>query len=304
MKNMTWRHCLLLVGLSWSGVNQASGISVPENRDFIAGSVSVRPSVEITARPPLQTGDIVILPGGNIQVNANQQNQLLTARTASKTKPSVDKTTRPPLRGGEVVILQGGNIQLNATQPDINTGSILPSATLLPNEPTFLALPQTSGVTHSGDYFDIEVLALAPLTNASPEERVLGFGFNTQLGGTGAAQFLGSSINPLFTDISTQDGVNLAAAGLAFPGLSTNDVGSWFSLAVLHFQAIATGDLNIAITSDLNDLNQGLIFLNQGPLTISASVGLNITAVPLPPSLLLFVSGLVVSLGRSRRRRG
>ncbi|MDX8129229.1 hypothetical protein QLH52_18165 [Methylomonas sp. OY6] len=174
---------------------------------------------------------------------------------------------------------------------------------MLPTEPTFLAVQQTSGVTHIGDHFDIEVLALAPLANASPDELVLGFGFNTQLGGTGAAQFLGSSINPLFNDISTQDGVNLAAAGLAFPGLSANDVGSFISLAVLHFQAIAAGNLNIAITSDLHDLNQGLIFLNQGSLAINTSVGFNIiTAVPLPPSLLLFVSGLVVGFGGIRKR--
>ncbi|MBD9361471.1 hypothetical protein [Methylomonas fluvii] len=303
MKNMTWRHCLLLVSLFWSGVNQASGISIPESQDLTTGTVSiVRPPRENTARPPLQTGDIVILPGGNIQVEANQQNQDLTAGTVSTTKPPIDITTRPPLRGGDIVILPEGNIQLNATQPVINTGSILSLATVLPNEPTFLALPQTSGVTHIGDHFDIEVLALAPLANASPDELVLGFGFNTLLGGTGAAQFLGSSINPLFTDVSTQDGVNLAAAGLAFPGLSANDVGSWISLAVLHFQAVATGDLNIAITSDLHDLNQGLIFLNQGPLAINTSVGFNITAVPLPPSFLLFVSGLLVGLGGIRKR--
>ncbi|WP_132325288.1 MULTISPECIES: hypothetical protein [Methylomonas] len=174
----------------------------------------------------------------------------------------------------------------------------------MPTEPTFLALKQTSNLTHIGDYFNIEVVALVPLANTNPNELVLGFGFNTQLGGMGAAQFLGSTINSLFTDISTQDGVNLAAAGLAFPGLGLNEVGSLISLAVLHFQAVTAGNLDIAITSDLNDLNQGLIYLNQSPLAINASIGFDVTAVPLPPSLLMFVSGVVVSLGGFRRKSG
>lgn len=260
MKNMTWRYGLFLVGLIWSGANQASGISVPENQDLIGGTVSIiRPPLKITERPPLKGGDIVILPGGNIQLEA----------------------TTPPIT---------------------NTGSF-PSPISL-SEPTFLALNQTSGLTHIGDYFDVALVAFVPLANASPDELVLGFGVNTQLDGAGAAQFLGSTINSLFTDISTQDGVNLAAAGAAFPGLGLNEVGSLISLAVLHFQAVTAGTLNIAITSDLNDLNQGLIFLNQSPLAINAGIGVDITAVPLPPSLLMFVSGVVVSLGGIRRKRG
>ncbi|MCQ8118625.1 hypothetical protein [Methylomonas rosea] len=260
MKNMTWRYGLLLIGLIWSGANQASGIRIPENQDLIGGTVSI-------SRPPLEI------------------------------------TERPSLKGGDIVILSGGNIQLEATTPSItNTGS-LPSPISL-SEPTFLALNQTSGLTHIGDYFDIALMAFVPLANASPDELVLGFGVNTQLGGAGAAQFLGSTINSLFTDISTQEGVNLAAAGLAFPGLGLNDVGSLISLAVLHFQAVTAGTLNIAITSDLNDLNQGLIFLNQSPLAINTSIGVDITAVPLQPSLLMFVSGVMVSLGGFRRKRG
>jgi len=264
MKNMIWRHCLILALAFWSGVNQASTLST--------------------------SGDIQINPGGNIELQTGQTPGNLQAK-------------QPPLiTGGDIQIVPRGSIASPAGPTPTNSGSISPLTLVSPTEPTFLALQQTSGFTHIGDHFDVEVLAFAPLANASPDELVLGFGFNTLLGGTGAAQFLGSSINPLFTDVSTQDGVNLAAAGLAFPGLSANDVGSFISLAVLHFQAVASGDLNIAITSDLHDLNQGLIFLNQGPLAINASVGFNITAVPLPPSLLLFGSGLVVGFGGIRKR--
>lgn len=309
MKNMTWRHGLFLVGLIWSGANQASGISVPENQGLIGGSVSInRPPREITPRLPLQGGDIVILPGGNIQVEANQTpantGSISSAGVLLLAKPSLEITAPIPRHGGEIVVLAGRNIQLKPIQPITNSGSISSSAIMLASGPAFLALPHTSGFTHIGDYFDVELLAFAPLENASPDELVLGFGVNTQLGGAGAAQFLGSTINSLFTDISTQEGVNLAAAGLAFPGLGLNDVGSLISLAVLHFQAVTAGTLNIAITSDLNDLNQGLIFLNQSPLAINTSIGVEITAVPLPPSLLMFVSGMVISFGGFRRKRG
>ncbi|BBL57423.1 hypothetical protein [Methylomonas koyamae] len=262
MKNMTWRHCLILALAFWPAANQASTLSA--------------------------TNDIQIYPGGNIDLQTGQTPGNLEAK-------------QPPLiTGGDIQILPREGIKIQTGQTPINSGLISPLTIVLPTEPTFLAVQQASGFTQIGDHFDIQVLALVPFANASADELLLGFGFNTQVGGTGSAQFLGSSINPLFTDISTQDGVNLAAAGLAFPGLGANEVGSLISLAVMHFQAIAVGDLNVAITSDLYDLNQGLIFLNQGQLAINASVGFNITAVPLPPSLLLFLSGL----GGIRRRRG
>jgi len=261
MKNLPWRHCLLLACILWSGNNQASTLSISGSQDLIAGTVLASRSV-------------------------------------------LEKTPLPPLRGGDVVILPGGKIQLEAQQPITNTGSILSAAIMpLPNDPTFLPLHRTSGITHIGDYFDIEVVAFSLFANASPDELVLGFGFNAQLGGTAEAQFLGSSINPVFTDLSTQEGLNLTAAGLAFPGLSSNEAGSFISLAVLHFQAVTAGNLNIAITSDLTDPNQGLIFLTQAPLAIQTNSSLAITAVPLPSGLLLFVSGLAMSLGAFRKRK-
>ncbi|WP_157204871.1 hypothetical protein [Methylomonas methanica] len=266
MKNMTWRYGLLLAFVFWSGNNQASTLST--------------------------SGDIQVFSGGNLEIQTGQSPVDLRAKQP------------PSIAGGDIQILPRGSIEIQAGQTPINSGSISSSAIMLASGPAFLALPHTSGLTHIGDYFDVELLAFAPLANASSDELVLGFGVNTQLGGAGAAQFLGSTINSLFTDISTQDDVNLAAAGVAFPGLSLNEVGSLISLAVLHFQAVTAGTLNIAITSDLNDLNQGLIFLNQSPLAINAGIGVDITAVPLPPSLLMLVSGVVVSLGGIRRRRG
>lgn len=264
MKNSKWFKGFCLAAVLFSAESSASvEVNISERLDLKA-------KVPLT---PLSSSDILIESGGNLQTGADR----------IKIIPA-DKT----LSGGDIELKSPGTIQ---TQ-----GSILSSLVMtLPSELTFLA-HSTSGMTRIGDNFDIQVWAISSLANASIDELILGFGFNAELSGTGSAQFLGSSVNPLFTDISAQEGVNLTAAGLAFPGLSGTDVGSLLSLAILHFQALTAGDLNIAISSDLNDLNQGLIYLTQAPLAIQANTTLTITAVPLPPSAILFVSAALFTL--------
>jgi hypothetical protein len=268
MKNSKWFKGFCLAAVLFSAESSASvEVNISERLDLEA-------KVPLT---PLSSSDILIESGGNLQTGADR---IMPA----------DRT----LSGGDIELESPGSIQ---TQ-----GSILSSLVMtLPSEPTFLA-HSTSGMTRIGDNFDIQVWAISSLANASIDELILGFGFNAELSGTGSAQFLGSSVNTMFSDISTQDGVNLSAAGLAFPGLSGTDVGSLLSLAILHFQALTAGDLNIAISSDLNDLNQGLIYLTQAPLAIQANTTLSITAVPLPPAFISFVSaGLMLLIGRRKQ---
>jgi hypothetical protein len=267
MKNSQWFHGLCLAAVLFSVDSSASTeINIPERLNLTA-------KVPLT---PLSSADIQVTSGGNLESGADRIMVIPADR---------------PLSGGRIELKTPGSIQ--------NQGAILSAQVMpLPSEPTFWALHWTSGITRIGDYFDVEVLAISPLANASLDELILGFGFNTALSGTGSAQFLGSSVNPLFDDISTQDGVNLTAAGFAFPGFSVNDVGSLLSLAVLHFQALTAGDLSIAISSDLNDFNQGLIYLTQSPLAIQANTHLTITAVPLPPAIVLFVTGCFMLMGR------
>lgn len=257
MKNTTWRHSLLLALAFWSGASQASTLST--------------------------SSDTQIYSGGNLVTQIG--------------KPSVNLEARETLllRGGNIQIASTGGLEIQASQTVENSRLVLTVQTA--TEPKIWALPNwTSGIPpHPGDYFDIAVLAQVPLINASPDELILGFGFNALLSGNGSAQFLGRTVNTLFDDISTHDGVNLTAAGLAFPGLGSNEVGSMISLAILHFQATAVGDLNIGITGDLSDPNQGLIYLNQAPLAIQANTLLAISAVPLPPSVLMFLGGLAIS---------
>jgi hypothetical protein len=270
MKNSKWFKGLCLAAVVFSADSSAS---VEVN---ISDRLDLKAKLPITS---LLSSDILVGSGGN----------LLTVADRIARMP-VDRT------------LSGGSIELKSPGAIQNQGSILSSLVMtLPSKKTFLA-HLSSGMPRIGDNFDIHVWAISSLANASIDEMILGFGFNAELSGTGSAKFLGRSIHPLFTDISAQEGVNLTAAGLAFPGLSGTDAGSLLLMAILHFQALTAGDLNIAISSDLNDLNQGLIYLTQSPLAIQANTRLTITAVPLPPSAILFVSAALFTL--IGRRKG
>lgn len=264
MRKTTWRRGLLLVLVFWSGSNRASTLNTP--------------------------GDIHIHPGADIGTQAGQIPVNLGIRN-------------PPLiAAGNIQLSPGGSIEIQAGQTPINSGTIRLAALPLPGETRFWALHWTSGVTQIGDYFTIEVAAFAPLVNDNTDDLILGFGFNAVFSGTGSAQFIGSDVSSLFADISARDGVNLTAAGVASPGLGSNEVGSLISLAVLHFRAVTAGDWNIAITGDLNDPNQGLIYRNQAPRAIQATNTVTISAVPLPGAWLLFLSGTAICRRRLTRK--
>lgn len=167
------------------------------------------------------------------------------------------------------------------------------------SEPRVQSEPSRGNI-RVGDIFDIDLVGKGLLGYTSSNDLILGFGFNTQLTGIGGLQFLGSTINPLFDDASAD--VGLDAAGVAFPGLQVNAIGSAFSLATLHFQALSVGNASIAVVSDLQDSNQGLIFLNHAVVAIDSSLNVNISAVPLPPSAVLFLSaGLFTLMGRGKK---
>jgi hypothetical protein len=163
------------------------------------------------------------------------------------------------------------------------------------------SLDTTITQIRTGDYFDVD-LVVHDLFAGDTSDELLAFGLNAISSDTGLLQLTGSTVNPLFSDDSALLGLD--AAGSAFPGISNDpSVAQSFSLATLHFQALGTGNVSLTIASDLADFNQGLIFLNQGQLAISANRGFEITAVPLPSGLLLFGSGLAMNLGGFRKRR-
>jgi hypothetical protein len=181
---------------------------------------------------------------------------------------------------------------------------------LLASAGLFGAIPAQAAVTFSldtaisqiqvGDYFDVD-LVVHDLFAGNAIDELLAFGLNAISSDTGLLQLTGSTVNPLFSDDSVLLGLD--AAGSAFPGIANDSsVAQAFSLATLHFQALAAGNVSLTIASDLADLNQGLIFWNQGQLAIGAVRSFDIAAVPLPSGVLLFVSGLAMSLGAVRKR--
>ncbi|ANE56492.1 hypothetical protein [Methylomonas sp. DH-1] len=161
------------------------------------------------------------------------------------------------------------------------------------------SLETTANPIRVGDVFEIDVV-VHDLFAGDNSDELLAFGLNAASSISGLLQFQGSTVNPLFSDDSLL--VDLQAAGSAFPGITSDpSTALSFNLATLHFKALAAGQVTLAIASDLSDFNQGLIFLNQGQVAINASRGFEITAVPVPASLLLFVSGVVMGFGGIRR---
>lgn len=152
-----------------------------------------------------------------------------------------------------------------------------------------------------GSFFDVDVV-VHDLFAVDEGDELLAFGFNVRSTDHELMRFIGSSSKAPFSE----DGLllGLDAAGLAFPGVANSlAVSQSFTLATLHFQALAAGQVSLAVDSDLTDLNQGLFFLNQGQIAINASRNFAVTAVPLPPSALMFVSTLLIGLvSRSKRR--
>ncbi|WP_262966015.1 hypothetical protein [Methylobacter psychrophilus] len=164
------------------------------------------------------------------------------------------------------------------------------------------SLDTASSEVQVGDSFDVDVIVHDLFAN-DLTDYLVAFGFNALYSTDGLLAFTGSTINPLFDDNSVNFGLN--AAGWANEDI-TNDtvVGQTLTLASLHFQALAAGNVSIFVNSELLDLNQGLTFLNQGQLAINnVSSNFSISAVPLPPALLIFISGLVgISFSAFRKR--
>lgn len=155
-----------------------------------------------------------------------------------------------------------------------------------------------------GTIFDVDLVVHNLFANTSADESLLAFGLNSISSNASLLQLIGSTINPLFSDDSAM--IGLDAAGSAFPAIANDvSVANSFTLATLHFQALAAGNVSLTIASNLTDpdSNQGLFFANQGQVAINANRSLAITAVPLPSALLLFVSGLAMSLGAFRKRK-
>ncbi len=159
-------------------------------------------------------------------------------------------------------------------------------------------VPSTQQI-HVGDNFSVEVVASNLFDGTDASDELLAFGFNSVY--TGNFNFLNSTVNPLFQDDSAL--VGLSVAGSAFPGIANALDSQILTLATLNFEALELGAVDIGITADPQDFNQGLIFFNQNPIGFNSSINLMVTAVPVPATLPLFLSAIgIFGLAGSRRK--
>ncbi|MCQ8103494.1 hypothetical protein NP590_05190 [Methylomonas sp. SURF-2] len=161
-----------------------------------------------------------------------------------------------------------------------------------------LALRTQTDTIRVGDVFDVDLIARDVFADSYADDLLLAFGFNLNV----SPALLGlnaSWLNPLFSDDA--EILNLDLAGSAFPGLAANDFSGDLHLGTLRFQALADGATILSMTADPADLNQGLIYLFGNSLSMSASLNVNIAAVPLPPAGLLFASGAWLTWRGKRR---
>jgi hypothetical protein len=160
--------------------------------------------------------------------------------------------------------------------------------------------PSTTTVT-VGDTFTLTVSVYAPFDGLDPLEEILAFGFNAFVSNEAVAAFVGAMVSPPFDDDSGLLPVDVA--GSVFPGIVDDGAGGPVTLAVLSFQALAPGLVDVGtVTDTASDPNQGLFYLLAPVLDLGGTTGITVTpVVPVPAAAWLMVSG-IAALGALRRR--
>ena len=153
--------------------------------------------------------------------------------------------------------------------------------------PVELVLPDASVIL--GNAFDVQVIA------HSENDGILAFGFDAYFD-TEHFLFLGASVSNEFKDTSANF-TDTDVAGIAFPPVSSDSV----LLAILTFQPIQEGTGWLGIYSDVDDDNEGLFLLRAEKQDISTISEVEISAVPIPSTLVLIITGFVGILVSKRR---
>ena len=125
---------------------------------------------------------------------------------------------------------------------------------------------------------------------------LLAFGFDIDFDAF-EFDFLGATVAPPFNDDSLSF-PDTDVAGSTFPGIGGDDI----LLATLSFTPLLAGDFSIGIISDLTDWNEGLITFFNESINITQSIGVKVSPVPEPATILLLTTG-VLGMGVFRRKK-
>ena len=145
-----------------------------------------------------------------------------------------------------------------------------------------------------GDAFTIDVVVdgVTDIDSFGFSDELLSFGFDVDYLAS-ECSYNGAEVNvPAFFDDSSLF-PDTDVAGSALPAIGGDDI----LLATLSFTPLLAGDFFIGIISDIFDLNEGLILLGlEDPdllsVDITQSIGVNVSPVPEPATILLLVSGM------------
>jgi hypothetical protein len=154
------------------------------------------------------------------------------------------------------------------------------------------------GTPQVGQSFDLQLRLDSPFDGLAADEELLAFGFHL---GFDSSLLKLDSFSPAsgWDDDSANLGAGIFSAS-NFPGVDNAGQGS-ILLATLHFDVLHAGTTGISLTTDVGDLNQGIVYLFADPVDLNASTTLALSPVPEPSTMVLMAVGLGGLVVRRRR---
>jgi PEP-CTERM motif len=175
------------------------------------------------------------------------------------------------------------------------------------NSPAAAATITFTSTPIVGGTFDVSVVAQDLFAGRDPSDVIISYGFDVAVNDTSIISFLGATSGSMFDPATTEPGTDVFGAAFGQNGFGVEPgAPEPLLLATLHFAAGNPGTGKIFISTDLNNLFQGLQFFND-PFqeSIAANIAVQVvpTAVPEPATLMLSGAGLLAAAWRSRKKR-
>lgn len=155
-------------------------------------------------------------------------------------------------------------------------------------------LTPSSPMVRVGDVFDLVVSVEGAQAGPYAGDEVLAFGFDLAISDPSLLYWAGAVVaHPPFADDTSGLFLNTDVAGAVGFGAGVMD--DSFVLAVLSLLALGEGQLDLGVISDLQDFNEGLIYLAGDAADLTAMTSLTIhpqASTPLPATLVLLLAGI------------